>query len=540
MYTFMNKFKRINSGIRQTTTDGFVRRNPADRVRSGGRSGGFSPQLGSKKQFSQPDGFTANPRKSNSQIPDGTQLGRKPVTKQDIDMTLDPSRPKKRRKFFSKPRTKKEMFKRVAVGTMALVLFVGLALLGLLWWRASQVLDGGESALALNCDVDPRLLEKEGDGRVNILLLGKGGPGHDGPDLTDTLLVASVDSCQKEVGLLSIPRDLYVEMPGNGSMKINSIYPTAKENALASGKSKKQAEKIAINATEKVVENVTDMPIHYYGMVDFTAFQKAIDTVGGVDVDVKEQLYDPSVAWENDWNPVIAEKGKQHFDGKKALLYSRSRYGSARGDFDRTERQREVMVALKDKIFSLGTFSNPLKITGLLNAFGSHVHTDLSIDDMLKLYGIIGEVSNDKVESVGLADPPQELVTTDTVGGLSVVIPSAGINNYSEIHRYLRTKLRDGFLKKEDASIAVFNGTGEAGKAKEYAKMLKSYGYKVTQVGDVSSAGSGIQLYDLKNGENKYTRQYLELRTKSNTEERIPDGINVDKEKIDFVIIIGK
>ncbi len=536
----MNSFKSNKSGRKTTAIDGFVRRKSGDSAFSGVRSGGFTAELGSNKQFSQKDGLNQINRAPQNKMPDGTETGRKPIYKKDIDMNITPEKRKKGR-LFSRPKSKKELFKRFAIGATAMFALIGLSILGLTWWRARQVFDGGVSALALNCDVNPKLLEKEGDGRVNILLLGKGGPGHDGADLTDTILVASLDSCQKEVGLLSIPRDLYVQMPGNGSMKINSIYPVAKQNALSEGKSKKEAEKIAIDKTEQVVEEVTSMPMHYYAMVDFKAFEKAINTVGGIDINVKEQLYDPTVAWENDWNPLIADKGQQHFDGKKALLYSRSRHGSAGADFDRTERQREVMIALKDKVLSVGTFSNPLKITGLLNAFGSHVHTNLSIEDILKLREIAGEIGNDKVQSVGLADEPKPLVTTSFMDGLSVVIPVAGINNYSEIQSYLRNKLRDGFLKKEDASIVVLNGSGDPGAAKKYAAMLKSYGYKISDVGDYSSSNvSGVELIDLSSGENKYTKRYLELRTKTEATDKLPSGVNVDKEKTDFVIIVGK
>lgn len=538
--------KKRSKKSRQTgTTDGFVRRKPGNNIISGQltpkkSTSSYIPSIGSVDQFKQKDGLNIGPMSRSNKFPDGTSTGRKPVLKSNLDMDIESDKRKKHR-LFSKPKGFKGYAKRGALGALALFMLVGLSILGLLYWRARQVFEGGDSALALSCDVDPSLLQKEGDGRVNVLLLGKGGPGHDGPDLTDTILIASVDSCQKEVGLLSIPRDLYVQRPGDGYTKINAVYPEAKEEALAFGKSKKEAEKIGIEAIEKVSEQVTGMPVHYYAMVDFQAFQRAIDTVGGVDVNVKEPLYDASVAWENNWDPLIADKGVQHFNGKKALLFSRSRYGSARGDFDRTERQRQVMVALKEKVLSLGTFSNPIKITGLLNAFGKHVHTNLSIDDIHKLYEIAKDVDSGKVASVGLADPPHEFVTTDTIDGLSVVIPKAGINNYGDIQKYIRTKLRDGFLKKENATIVVLNGTNDSGLAKSYAKMLKSYGYNVIDTGDAPNKGvNDIQLIDLRHGDKKYTKRYLELRTKSTASDKLPDGVSVDKEKTDFVIIIGK
>jgi LCP family protein required for cell wall assembly len=428
--------------------------------------------------------------------------------------------------------------KRSFSGVMIVVLLISGFLTGWAFLKANQVFQGGSSALALECGVDPKKLEKEGDGRVNILLLGKGGPGHDGADLTDTLMVASIDSCQKEVGLLSLPRDLYVKRPGDGSMKINSVYAMAKEQALYEGATDAEAEKKGIESTEQVVEEVTGIPMHYYAMVDFEAFREAIDTVVGVDVNVKEQLYDPTVAWENGWNPVIAEAGMNHFDGKKALLYARSRHGSQRGDFDRAERQREILLALQNKVFTLGTFSNPVKLTQLFSAFGSHVQTNLSIDDITALYDLLGGVEDHKVNSISLADPPNDFVTTDNIGGLSVVVPKAGVYDYAAIQRYVRTTLRDGFLKKENASIMVLNGTSTPGAAAEYADLLKGYGYNVIGTGDAPSQDyPQTVLVSLRGSDKKYTKRYLEQRLGTTATGKLPSGI--DAKNADFVIVVG-
>ncbi len=506
---------------RAKSVDGFVRRAPVAK---------------NKDSFKAPDGY--NPRSlGTSNIPDPSRLGRRPTYKNNGDSYIEEpvkqkNEPKKSRKW--RPGVKKSF---LAGSTLAL-LFAGF-LVGFAFLRANQIFQGGTSALALDCEVDPKLLKSEGDGRVNVLLLGKGGPGHDGADLTDTVMVASIDTCQKEIGLLSIPRDLYVQMPGDGSMKINAIYATSKQQAIYQGKSKKEAEKIAIKTTEKVAEEVTGLPIHYYSMVDFEAFRKAIDTVGGIDINVKNELYDPTVAWENNWSPVIAKKGQQHFDGKKALLYSRSRHGSARGDFDRAERQREVLVALRDKTLSLGTFGNPLKLSQLLDAFGRHAQTDLSVDDIMKLYEVAQDVEGQKVTSIGLADPPNDYVTTDNIAGLSVVIPKAGLNDYSDIQRYIRIKLKDGYLRKENASVIVLNGTTTPGLATKYTNVLKGYGYNVGKSGDAPTRTyEQTQVIDLKSGDKKYTKRYLELRFKTQATGSLPAGI--DPGMADFVIIIGK
>lgn len=539
----MDKYKTppaSPSRRRSSTIDGFVRRpsqvrptigfgEPAqNKVKKGNHGNEVSG-------FNKTDGFHARNRGASA-IPDGSRTGRKPIKKSDLDISLKEG--KKSTMSAKKSGGVRRGLKRSFAGISVVVLLLGGFLTGYAFLKANQVFQGGSSALALECGVDPKKLEKEGDGRVNILLLGKGGVGHDGADLTDTLMIASIDSCQKEVGLLSIPRDLYVKSPGGGSMKINSVYALTKESAIYNGATEAEAEKRGIEATEKVIEEVTGIPMHYYAMVDFEAFRQAIDTVGGVDINAKEELRDPTVAWENGWDPVLATAGPNHFNGKQALLYARSRHGSSRGDFDRSERQREILLALQDKVLSAGTFSNPVKLTQLFNAFGNHVQTNLSVDDIMALYKVIGSVEDHKVVSLSLADPPNDFVTTDNIGGLSVVVPKAGTYDYDAIHTYVRTTLKDGFLKKENAAILVLNGSGAPGAATANADLLKSYGYNVVGTGDAPTQDyTETTVINLRGRDKKYTERYLEQRLGVSATGKLPSGI--DAKTADIVIIVG-
>src|SRR5205085_1320763 len=129
-----------------------------------------------------------------------------------------------------------------------------------------------------------------------------------------------------------------------------------------------------LRALDRTLTPILGVPIHYHSVIDFAAFKQSVDAVGGVDVNVPEILYDPTIAWENRYNPVIARKGQQHMDGAKALLYAKSRETSS--DFARGERQRLIIVSLKQKVFTVGTFSNPVRISNLLNSLGNNVYTD--------------------------------------------------------------------------------------------------------------------------------------------------------------------
>ncbi len=230
--------------------------------------------------------------------------------------------------------------------------------------------------------------------------------------------------------------------------------------------------------------------------------------------------------------------GLQHFDGTKALAYARSRYTSARGDFDRSERQRLIMVALKDKILSIGTLANPIKINELLSAFGSHIQSNLSTDEVIKLYNITKEIPSANITSIGLADPPNDYVHTSNINGLSVVVPKAGLNEYSAIQSYVRNALKDGFIKDENASVSVINGTNSEGKATTKANELKSYGYRVINVGDSPVKGNAKTIIVARNPDKKYTKNYLEKRFGVKAVSQMPDA-TIPTNDADFVIILG-
>ncbi len=454
---------------------------------------------------------------------------------------------KDRKKLFSKKKKPGKL--KIVMRTFSFLIVTAVlgagSILGYGYLKSRNVFNGdGTGAVALQKDVDPSKLNGEGDGRVNILMLGKGGPGHEAPDLTDTILLASIDPIANEASLISVPRDLYVEDRNGYSTKINAIYSGAKQAMLAKAnktdEDKEAAENAGLTAIENSVTEVLGVPIHYNVMVDFTAFKDAIDTIGGITIDVKEPLYDSSLAWLLKGNPLVAAKGLQTFDGSRALLYARSRHGSARGDFDRAERQREVLVALQQKMMSAGTFSNPFKVVELLDNFGDHVRTDLNgLGEIKRLYEISQNIGSDKVTSLGLADPPNVLVATDNIGGLSVVVPTAGLNQYDEIRSYIRNTIRDPFLKRENARVIILNGTGTAGLATATSEELKSYGYNVVSVDNAPTSDyTKSQLIDISNGTKEYTKSYIQKRLGLTSTSNAPVGIP-GTDVADFVIILG-
>lgn len=489
--------------------------------------------------FSGTSGFHPN-KQSTLAGSQSDNIGRQPKRGANgmIDLSLTPA-PKKSRRHVS---WKKKGLRGLAGMTVLSVVIIGF-LFGKGYLKLHNIFKGGaEGAAALQDNVDPSKLKGEGDGRVNILLLGRGGDGQTAPDLTDTILIASIDPINKKAALLSVPRDLYY--PKTSNYRVNSVFAEAKYAAMARKASATDADNAGFAAIEKVIQDDLGIPIHYHIMVDFAGFEQAINTVGGVDINVDAD----GVVYERLWDSLTrkiytldVKQGQQHFDGQRALYYARSRHTSPRGDFDRAERQRKLLVALKDKIMSLGTFANPIKVSSLLDAFGNHVQSNMSINEVMRLYDISKTINSNDIATLGLVDPPNNFLTSVNIAGQSIQQPRAGLTDFSEIQNYVRNALKDGFIANENASIAILNGTTTPGLATKKATELKSYGYNVVLSGDApTKTYTKTVLVDLRNGQKKYTRHYLEQRLGVNAVTSLPDANIPNPSNADFVIILGQ
>ncbi len=433
----------------------------------------------------------------------------------------------------------------VAARGTALVLVLLITMGGLLfsqsYLKLNKVFKGTTGTVAaLKPNVNPNLLKGEGSGRINVLLLGRGGGNHDGPDLTDSIMLASIDPINYKTTLVSIPRDLWVNVPNAGVMKINAAWETGEFKYLGKqqpGSTNPAAITAGFKLVDQTVGQVLGITIDYNVMVNFQAFQQAVDTVGGVTVNVPTPLIDPTMAWENGHNPVLAQAGVQNFDGAQALLYVRSRETTS--DFARAARQRDVLVALKSKIETLGTLSNPLKISGLINAFGNNIQTDLSLSNASRLYSIVRKISNTNVSSIGLDAAPNQYVTTGNIAGQSIVLPTAGLFNYGGIQGYIRSLLKDPYIIKENAKVLLLNGTDNPGLATSAAAQLQSYGYNVIGTANTPTPSwTQTTLVNLTNGKDPYTQHYLEERFGVKAIHHLSDN-TIPTNGADFVIIIG-
>lgn len=304
-----------------------------------------------------------------------------------------------------------------------------------------------------------KTLKGEERERINVLLLGVGGEGHSGKYLTDTIILASINPKTLQTSLLSIPRDLYVEIPDSRiRTKINAVYTYG---LRSSNKNSNEA----VNSLKKIVGEITGQPVDYYITLDFEGFKKIVDDLGGVDVEVEDDIIDTRYPGPNfSYQTFEIKKGWHHLDGETALKYSRVRHTKG-GDFGRASRQQQVLASAKKKALSLEFFANPLKLNNLLNDLGEHLKTDIHFDEIPSFLGLTKNINvyqtTNKVLDAWSED--SLLASSHTpLGGVMAYILIPRIKNYSQIQELAKNifdlntiERKKEAIEKEEASILV-------------------------------------------------------------------------------------
>jgi polyisoprenyl-teichoic acid--peptidoglycan teichoic acid transferase len=263
---------------------------------------------------------------------------------------------------------------------------------------------GGGSAI----DQERRSLQ-----RINIVLYGYGGAQHDGGDLSDSIMVVSIQPIANhppQVAEISIPRDWYVRIPlKNGQatdQRINFAYAAG---ILGEGPEPASSVDAGAAVADPLLEHLLGVGINYFVGVNFDAFKEAVDAVGGINVDVPAGFTDNQYpAGECDegncaYETVRFKAGEQHMNGATALIYARSRHGNngQGSDFARSRRQQQIIIALKEQIESIGGIG---KLPDVINALGDNVLTNLTISDAESLYGLVQGVNPATIEHISIDD----------------------------------------------------------------------------------------------------------------------------------------
>ena len=224
---------------------------------------------------------------------------------------------------------------------------------------------------------------------------------------------------------------------------------------------------------KETVSNVVNLPIHYSVRIDFEGFEQLIDAVGGVDILVEKDLYDPLYPGET----FYVKAGQQHLDGASALKYSRSRETTS--DFDRARRQQQVLLDLKNKLFSLNTLANPKKINDILGILGDHINTDMKMNEAQALGRMLSDLDSGNIINRVLDNGSDGLLVASNLSGYTL---SPRTGNFKEIQNFAKNIFSASKIQDEKASIEVLNGSGVAGKAKALAEELEELGFVISNV----------------------------------------------------------
>lgn len=363
---------------------------------------------------------------------------------------------------------------------ITLVILIVLAIgAGIFAWKTGGVLNkiskgGFLSSIVHSIPGVKNELKGEKDGRINVLLLGMRGEGVvGGGTLADTIMILSIEPKENKASMISIPRDLYVDNPGWATKtKINAVYAAGEENGKKNG----------LADMEKVVGDVTGLPIQYGVSINFEGFKQLIDAVGGIEITLdqpfdesvqfdKPQICDsfftvPTGEYENKtakiyWSGTTTLKktkivksyplctapadtlecggnfklpaGKQTLNGETALCYARSRETSS--DFERAKRQQIIIQLVKDKMLSIGTLTDFSKVNAMLKALGDNVRTDMQLWEMQAFYDLYKKNPNSQIYQRVLENSDEGLLYNPTdmpkeVG--YILLPTGG--NYDKIH----------------------------------------------------------------------------------------------------------
>lgn len=479
----------------------------------------------------------------------------------DDDKTKSSEKPPKAKSGKQKVR-KKWSRKKIIVTITSLVAVCLLIFGGYFVWKFLST--GGKifKGNVISALFDPgQPLKEDKNGRSNILLFGtsEDDPGHDAPDLTDSIMVASIDQDKKDAYIVSIARDMHVQYgractPGYQG-KINALY--------ACGKASGGEEEGAKVLREKVGE-ILGLDVQYSVHVNYTVLRQAVAAVGGIRVTIESVDSRGQMDSNFDWKCGVGDRrvtraevlrrcppnghfidypnGPVDLDAEHALYLAQARgdgaatYGFPRSNPDRQDNQRKILIALKDKAVSVGTLANPVAVNNLLDALGNNLRTTFEANEVKTLIRLGGEIKNEDITSFSLEDREKPLATVSCFSG--DVCPNAGSFSYGAIQAAITALSTGDKASLEYAKTDVLNASGTPGLAQTKADELRAKNLTVGIVGNAptSLGDKPIKLYDLTSGKKPATLKKLKELLGVDVTAGTPAGVNTNS---DFVVVIG-
>jgi len=390
-----------------------------------------------------------------------------------------------------------------------------------------------------------RQLAGEADGRINVLLLGMGGEGHEGPLLTDTIMVASIRPSDSQVALLSIPRDLLVPLPKAGWRKINAANAFGELEMPGRG----------AELTRLALEGLLGIDIPYYVRVDFDGFTSLVDDIGGVDVYVERSFTDYSYPTSDFGVQTVSFKeGYQHLNSGQALRFARSRHGNngEGSDFARAKRQQKIMAAVKDKILDFRTLRNPALVSNLLAELQANVATNLQVGEILRLAKMGRTVDPTAIIHKVIDDGPKSPLQSSIIDGAFVLVPRK--DDWSDLRQIAADVFQAGDSDvvmaaaprmaelAEKPKVEIQNGSGKTGLAREVSGLLSDAGFTVVKIGNAGSFEfQRTTVYDLTGGKREVAIDGLRQTLGSDINIIVsPLPPNTSTAAVDFLVILGK
>jgi len=498
------------------------------------------------------------------------------ISRKDIDASLsgidaletDDLGPKKRRKQ-KPPQSKGSAKRKWIILVIVLILLAGLGYGGYIAYKAinasTHVFQGSILDVFKN---EP--LKQDENGRSNILILGtsEDDPGHQGGNLTDSMMIMSIDQSKKNAYMISIPRDLYVKYgqacDSGYQGKINVYYSCVGGDGTSVAN-----DRAALTKTASFVGKIFGLDIQYGVNLNYTVMRQLVKAVGGsITVDIEGDgptpagvpagsIMDSNFDWKCGATYAARLKkcptrghfidygpGPQVLDAEHALYLAQARgdsaptWGLAQSNFDREKNQQKIIKALREKAMSTGILANFGQVTGILDALGDNLRTTFETKEVRTLVSLAHDIDSNDINSISLIDGDNAVMSTGDVDGQSVVEPAAGTYDYSQLQSLIQKKLSSNPVAAEAAPIAVFNGSGVAGVAQTEADKLTAAHYIV---GAVDNAPDGTYpkytLYQIGTG-NEATAAALKKRYDVPITAGTPP-VTVDA-TTKFVLIVGQ
>ena len=452
----------------------------------------------------------------------------------ELKAAQDPteSKPTKKSKKQKKPMSKKRKII-TWVALIIVLLLIGGAIWLILWGNdiIAKITGGQGTVFDLFAETYEPLKTNE-NGRTNILAFGTSGFDmsgeeyggvHDGAQLTDSIMVISLDQATGDVAMLSLPRDLKASPTCTATGKINEVYWCNNMDG--------ENEQAGAEALMTEVGDILGIDFQYYAHLNWGSLESIVDTIGGINIILDEDINDYY------YTGSVYEAGTEYtINGIQAVALSRARHGTTSGDFSRGASQQKILIGIKDKVLEKGLSITDL--LGLASTLGDNLRTNFSVDEMKTLAHLASSFDFNNMRQISLIEP-DPLMTTGTINGISYVLPSAGVGNYNAIQKYITKIFNSDPRSYEDYTILVLNATEAPGLASTEKSTLEEAGYDNIYVDDapVGEYSEGYTVYSLTDtapGTKKLLEEKYQTTAKSTTE--LPAGIPTD---YNFIIIVN-